>query len=49
MTLVAFTAQVKDKNMKISVLMQSALGCLHIADPALAREATRVIQVTYLL
>ncbi len=37
--------QVKDKNMKTSILMQASLGCLHIADPALQRESLRIVQI----
>lgn len=36
--------KVKDGFMKTVVLMQSILGCLHIADPSLNREALRIVQ-----
>ena len=36
--------KVKDNVMKTVILMQAILGCLHIADPSLSREALKIVQ-----
>ena len=38
-------SKVKDKAMKVNILMQAQLGCLNIPEPGLQREALRIVQI----